>query len=205
MVEDIVLSSPLVSHDNHSYVTGITRQIQNWSSSSCWYTSLLKVTFENNSNPPHGTACYGLPFDFSDHVVLFFSHTFPSMMFEASFCFLFPFLPVRCSSFTQDAKDGGYKQVETRDFVTSPRNRFMLFVWNTLLPILLLVLFLYLNILTLLAVHSTAAYFHSVGEVIVGYTISLLVQIPVGLIIWADEWNHVRQLVGFPIEREHVD
>jgi hypothetical protein len=63
----------------------------------------------------------------------------------------------------------------------------------------------YLNIITLLAVHSTAAYFHSLGEVVVGYTISLIVQITVGKILWADGWKRMRQLVGFSLDREHVE
>mmetsp|Transcript_14563 Transcript_14563/g.27387 ORF Transcript_14563/g.27387 Transcript_14563/m.27387 type:complete len:380 (+) Transcript_14563:424-1563(+) len=204
MIEDIVLSSNLVS--NHISGSVTTNQMPP-DLRSCWYTSWLKDSWYNDIDKTR--SCYGLPFDFSDHVVLFFSHSFPSMIFEASFCFLFPFLPVRCSSFTQvvDMDGSTSRRQENNISTVASRSEFspMAFIWNNLLPIMLLILFLYLNVVTLLAVHSTAAYFHSIGEVIVGYLISLLVQLPVGWIIWADEWRHVRHLVGFPMERQHMD
>jgi Inositol phospholipid synthesis protein Scs3p. len=216
MMEDIVLGSNLIS--NHNIPGMITRGQESPDLSSCWYTSWLKNKWRDDSSVSGGggvvgdgetASCYGHLFDFSDHVVLFFSHSFPSMVFEASFCFLFPFLPQRCPSFSSAGGlvDGSTGQVDRNRSMSSSRNKpsACVFVWNTLLPILLLVLFFYLNVVTLLAVHSTAAYFHSVGEVIVGYLISLMVQIPMGWIIWADEWKHVRQLVGFPMERQHMD
>lgn len=185
-VEDIVLSSS---------IPGIVRETPDLG--SCWYMPLLKSwqqsKIEDNS-------CYGHPFDFSDHVVLFFSHSFPSMIFEASFCFLFPFLPDAVHWRTTGKEQDGRKRLSAER-----TNALLRFFFNTILPILLLLVFLYLNVITLLAIHSTAAYFHTVGEVIVGYLISLIVQIPVGWIIWADEWTHIRRLVGFPIDREHMD
>lgn len=203
MIEDIVLSSNLVANHIPGIIT--TRQVPDLG--SCWYTSWLKNNWHNDNTVDATSSCYGLSFDFSDHVVLFFSHSFPSMVFEASFCFLFPFLPVRCSSFTQNVDGSSTSRQGDSTMSKSSRgeNSFGVFVWNTLLPIILLILFVYLNVVTLLAVHSTAAYFHSVGEVIVGYLISLLVQLPVGWIIWANEWKHIRQLVGFPMDRQHMD
>jgi len=188
-VEDTVLSSS---------IPGIGRETSDIG--SCWYTPLLKSwqasKIEENS-------CYGAPFDFSDHVVLFFSHSLPSMIFEASFCFLFPFLPDAVHHWRTTA--GNKEQDDRKRLSAEKKNTLIRFFFNTVLPIFLLLVFLYLNIITLLAIHSTAAYFHTVGEVIVGYLISLIVQIPVGWIIWADEWTHIRRLVGFPIDREHMD
>lgn len=204
MVEDIVLSSSLVAKN----IPSITDHAPG--SESCWYSPFLKSDWMKTEDSLGASSCHGLPFDFSDHIVLFFSHSFPSMMFEGSFCLLFPFLPVRCSSFSQGTGVGRGQMEGNNAMPKDEENgRFlknmMVITWNTLLPMLLLVAFLYLNVLTLLAVHSTAAYFHSVGEVLVGYLISLIVQIPVGMIIWAEEWRHVRSLVGFPMDREHLD
>ena len=190
-VEDIVLSSSIGLR-----IPGIVRETPDLG--SCWYMSLLKSwqqsKIEDNS-------CYGHPFDFSDHVVLFFSHSFPSMIFEASFCFLFPFLPDAAVHWRTTGKEqDGRKRLSAER-----TNALLRFFFNTVLPILLLLVFLYLNVITLLAIHSTAAYFHTIGEVIAGYLISLIVQLPVGWIIWADEWTRIRRLVGFPIDREHTD
>ena len=79
------------------------------------------------------------------------------------------------------------------------------FILNTLMPFTLLGGFVYLNIITFLAIHSTAAYFHSSGEVLVGYIISLIIQLPVGFLLWADSWKSARKLVGFSIDRDHLD
>jgi hypothetical protein len=74
---------------------------------------------------------------------------------------------------------------------------------DTIHPIVLLLAFVYLNIIILLVVYGTVAYFHTVGEVIVGYLISLNVQIPVCWNSWAEEWKYISGLVGFPIHRVH--
>ena len=181
MIEDIILN-------RNSSGTGIDTETLD----SCWYTPLLKNRWQDND------PCHGLSFDFSDHVVLFFSHHFPSIIFEALFCFLFPFWPIgqKFRGKSDGPRGGGGVHGE---------NSLVHFLLNTLLPIALLGLFVYLNIITLLAVHSTAAYFHSLGEVVVGYTISLIVQITVGKILWADGWKRMRQLVGFSLDREHVE
>ena len=179
-----MLNSSLWSH-----VPGIIRESPNLG--SCWYTHLLKKRLQDSDS------CYGLKFDFSDHIVLFFSHSFPIIIFEALFCFLFPFLPLKSR----------IKVTSDQTIAHAQEYSFLHWVLNTILPVGLLVIFVYLNIITLLAVHSTAAYFHSVGEVIMGYLISLVVQLPVGWIIWADGWKRIRGFVGFPvdIDRGHMD
>ena len=70
------------------------------------------------------------------------------------------------------------------------------------IPVLLLASFMYLNFLVFLAVHRTAAYFHTSTEIAVGYAISLLVQIPLGVLLWGTQclghWDRARALVGLP-------
>jgi len=186
IVENAVLSSSMVAN-----ILDIIREAPDVPVGSCWYRPWLKSWQESGEN-----TCYGIPFDFSDHVVLFFSHSFPSMIFEASFCFLIPFLPETSHWKTRTDRDRG----DGREVAV------LYLLMNTILPKVLLLVFVYLNIITLLAIHGTVAYFHTVGEVVVGYLISLVVQIPVGWIIWAEEWKHIRDLVGFPIHRrEHMD
>lgn len=148
---------------------------QSMDQDQCWYSSLLQIRWRNDP-------CHGLTFDFSDHVVLFFAHHFPTSIFEALFCVLFPFWPMRNREYTS-----------------------LHFILNTLMPFTLLGGFVYLNIITFLAIHSTAAYFHSSGEVLVGYIISLIIQLPVGFLLWADSWKSARKLVGFSIDRDHLD
>ena len=57
---------------------------QSMDQDQCWYSSLLQIRWRNDP-------CHGLTFDFSDHVVLFFARHFPTSIFEALFCVLFPF------------------------------------------------------------------------------------------------------------------
>jgi hypothetical protein len=180
MIEDVIFQRNSNSLD-----------INQEQSELCWYTPLLKNRWREND------PCHGLVFDFSDHVVFFLSHHFPCIIFEALFCFLFPFWPIGQSR----------KRVSDHPHSTtkSKENSFLHLFFNTLLPVGLLVAFIYLNIMTLIAVHSTAAYFHSLGEVVVGYTISLIIQIPVGLILWGDGWKRTRHVVGFPIDRDHIE
>ena len=148
----------------------------------CWYTPMLKKRWQD-SDP-----CYGSLFDFSDHIVLFFSHILPALLLEALFCFLHPFWPKSNSKLKANEQNSDIKNSSFRVSL------------NAALSTTLLVAFVYLTFISLVSIHSTAAYFHSIGEVLVGYLISLSVQIPVGWIVWAKDWNHVRRLVGFPYQ-----
>ena len=85
MMEDIVLSSNILSSSSREAVLETTDL------DSCWFSPLFKSWQRKFSE--EGDKCYGVEFDFSDHVVLFFSHSYPSMIFEAMFCFLVPFIP----------------------------------------------------------------------------------------------------------------
>ena len=186
MVEDIVLSSNILSSSTSETL------IETTDLDSCWFSPLLKSWQRKVSE--EGDKCYGVEFDFSDHVVLFFSHSYPSMIFEAMFCFLVPFIPKE------------RKHLNTSPYIKQPGrlHRALECFLETVLPVGLLLMFLYLNMLTLLAVHSTVAYYHSIGEVVVGYIISLSIQIPVGFIIYAGgKWKNIRSMVGYPKDRDH--
>ena len=154
----------------------------------CWYRELL------HSSKQDDPACYGRRFDFSDHVVLFFGHVLPVVLFEVLFCFLLPFWP---SSPTADKKGG---QIGT----ASSTRQHTLHLPTGVVPIFLLVSFVYLNILVFMAVHRTAAYFHTSTEIVCGYAISLLVQIPLGILLWGTKWDRARTLVGLPSYQERI-
>jgi len=140
--------------------------------STCWYQDLLRPSKRQID-------CYGRKFDFSDHMVLFFGHTLPVMLFELLFCILVPFW--RSQSFSHSS---------------SFRRRFLP---RNVVTTALIALVVYFNFITLLAVHKTAAYFHTGCEVVVGYLISLVVQLPLGYVICSDRCEKARQFVGLPI------
>ena len=154
----------------------------------CWYRELL------HSSKQDDPTCYGRRFDFSDHVVLFFGHVLPVVLFEVLFCFLLPFWP--SSSVPKvDKKDD---QISS----ASSAREHKLHLPTGVVPIFLLVSFVYLNILVFMAVHRTAAYFHTSTEIVCGYAISLLVQIPLGILLWGTKclgkWARARALLGLP-------
>jgi len=160
---------------------------------SCWYGDLLWKG-KRDSDP-----CYGQSFDFSDHVVLFYSHSMPCMIFEMMFCFLVPiFWPFESN--TRKKIKHGNSMTTKADADIGNCHPLMHYILNLVLPVVLLLAFAYLNIITLISVHVTAAYFHTPMEISVGYAVSLMVQIPVGLILCSDSsrWEEIRKFVGFP-------
>ena len=166
----------------------------------CWYRDLL------HSSKRDDPTCYGRRFDFSDHVVLFFGHVLPVVLFEVLFCFLLPFWP---SPSKVDEKDGQVGAATTTAATGSSTRHHKLHMPTGIIPIFLLVSFVYLNILVFLAVHRTAAYFHTSAEIALGYLISLLVQIPLGILLWGTRclgrWSTLRYIIGLPSYNERDD
>jgi len=148
------------------------------SSDPCWYQKLLK------SNYQAGT-CHGRTFDYSDHVVLFLSHYLPCLVFETLYNVAYPFWRG-----LDDRGNPSYRPIYNQR-VTLPR--------------FFKIMFVYMNFLTFLAVFRTAAYFHTPAETAVGYLISLLVQIPMGLLIMTEKWSDIRGLIGLPTDGKYTD
>lgn len=142
---------------------------------SCWFKPMLKSRMQVED-------CYGKGFDFSDHIVLFFGHILPVALFEVSFCFLFPFWSQQREGIQQEQN-------------VKPLQRMRHFL-SRLVPALLLFGFLYLDFITFLETYRTAAYFHTGAETAVGFAISLLIQIPLGYIMFSERWGRIRQLIG---------
>jgi hypothetical protein len=154
------------------------------SDNTCWYQMYL-------INPKHiSKNCYGQDFDFSDHVVLFFGQILPVALFEVLFCFLVPLWSSSSSSNTRNSPLGRLSSSLSNSTNTKKRNGssigLMQFIPKSIRYALFLLLiggFLYLNFITFIAVYHTAAYFHTATEVIVGYIVSLCIQLPLGYIL----------------------
>lgn len=153
---------------------------------TCWYRRYLPPNKQSDD------MCYGRRFDFSDHVVLFFGHMLPVILFEALTCVVIPFWP----RFDKSLINMECNQAKRGNFL-----------WIRRLPSIFItsafsISFFYLNLLIFLAATRTAAYFHTASEIAVGYLISLLVQIPLGILLWGTSylgrWDQVRGLLGLP-------
>lgn len=53
----------------------------------------------------------------------------------------------------------------------------------------------YLYVITLVGEFQTAAYFHSGAEILVGFVLSLTIQIPLAYMLTSPKWQEARQLV----------
>uniref|UniRef100_A0A7S4N216 Uncharacterized protein n=1 Tax=Odontella aurita TaxID=265563 RepID=A0A7S4N216_9STRA len=155
---------------------------------SCWFKKMLKPRMQDKE-------CYGRVFDFSDHIVLFFGHILSVCLFEVLFCFLFPFWPQNKPSATISQGELLPKEPDANSM-----NRLRL--PSNFVPALLLFGFLYLDFVTFLAAYRTSAYFHTAAEIILGFAVSLLIQIPLGYIMFFEDWERIRSFVGFSPRRD---
>ncbi|KAL7467281.1 hypothetical protein ACHAXS_007527 [Conticribra weissflogii] len=151
----------------------------------CWYKEILKPHHKLMMEGDDQAACYGRPFDFSDHVVLFLAHYFPIFMMEMYFCYLFPFW--ECGTPSNRVAASASKSFQKRELG-----------WISLLVLSAI----YLHLLILHSVYQTAVYFHTPGEVFVGYIVSLSVQLPIGYLTFSERLSRIRQIVGFPTGKE---
>mmetsp|Transcript_7461 Transcript_7461/g.8539 ORF Transcript_7461/g.8539 Transcript_7461/m.8539 type:complete len:390 (+) Transcript_7461:6-1175(+) len=183
-LERIVLTRiPLLANGSINYDT-INNQ------ASCWYSDVLRRTGD----------CNGQQFDFSDHIVLFFAHLYPLMMFEVIDFFLYPFWSKSNSQYNdKNCKSALETQKTTR------MSSMIRFILNKALPILLASFLLYVYVISCVAIFLTSAYFHTIPEVVTGYILSLLVQIPMSIMICNHRFVWVSNFLSIPICREHND
>jgi hypothetical protein len=126
--------------------------------SGCWYESLLHENYHS---------CEGQVSDFSDHVVLYFAQILPIAFVEVLHSFVEPFWKSRISSNNPSHQSSSGTHVN-RLHGQIP----------TMVPALLLTSILYLYVVTLMGAYKTSVYFHTWPEILNGYLISLLVQVP---------------------------
>jgi len=168
--------SPLRTHS----MSDIEHEIQYKDNNEpeCWYKEVLKshhkAAMENNGH----SDCYGRPFDFSDHVVLFLAHYLPIFVLEMLLYFNFPFWGPTSTARSAATKHG--------------------IIWN----VLHVGLFIYLHLLVLHALYHTAVYFHTPAEIIVGFIVSLVLQLPlIYLMCSEDSLRRLKTYIGLHVSK----
>jgi hypothetical protein len=115
----------------------------------CWYAAHLR--------PDQRHECVGRAFDFSDHMVLYFAQLLPVPLAEGLYALL--------TAWSSRAENAAIVSVRSS--------------LRPSIPQLLLVLGLaYLYVVVYLGAVKTALFFHTIDEVILGYAVSLVVQVP---------------------------
>lgn len=129
--------------------------------SECWYDAWLRTSRE---------PCYGRTFDYSDHVVLYFAHTLPIPLCETLYALIV--IPQQ-SSWNFNKRQGGIK-------ITDPSSHDRGYSgWFGIIVLSLMIMYLlYLFLITWLNLYVTVAFFHTGGESIAGFMITLIVQVP---------------------------
>lgn len=157
-------------------VSDVEHNVQS-SNHDCWYKDVLKAHHRNEMESEYYSDCYGRPFDFSDHIVLFLAHYLPIFMIESIYCWMFPFwVPTQ-------------QQSSKLSWLTS-----------LTCAALCVLMFLYIHVIVLHATYQTTAYFHTAAEIIVGYMVSWLLQFPIFYLLCYKKWSILRQFVGLPID-----
>lgn len=124
----------------------------------------------------HQPGCYGHDFDFSDHAVLFFSQILPIALMEVLHCLVVPYWEVSSSALRP---------------------------WfSRAVPFTLILCLLHLYLISLINVRKTAEYFHTGPEILLGYAMSLIVQLPLAFLQCFPFWEKARQVIfGYPSSR----
>jgi len=119
----------------------------------CWYSNLLQA---------HYGECQGRVTDFSDHVVLYFAQILPLALTEVIHSFAVPYWHTAIKN-SMSSRVGVLSW-----FLNSAR----------LVPTILILWIGNLYVITFLGAYKTAMFFHTGPEILIGYLISLFVQIP---------------------------
>lgn len=153
------------------------------SENECWYKETLKA------HQKSGEDCYGQLFDFSDHVVLFLANYLAIFVAEILIIYSQPFW---------DAAVTTTGKLQTKQ--SDPGRRF---TKGAMFNAFFVSLFVYLHIIVCHALYQTTAYFHTAAEVLVGYIVSLTIQLPV-IYFMCTERQVVKAIIGLPSSKEHL-
>lgn len=152
--------------------------------SGCWYEEALKAHQKMAMKNDQHSECYGRQFDFSDHVVLFLANYLLIFVAEILILCSIPFWDKQATDTIQ------VKQRQSGLFLSKGA------MWNTFLASL----FLYMHILVCHALYQTAAYFHTPAEILVGYAVSMIIQVPVIYLMCSERPHWVKAFIGLPSE-----
>ena len=131
---------------------------------TCWYSDGKWFNSDESS-------CLNKAFDFSDHVVLYYAQILPISLVETIYAFQYPYWNLI---------------YERETALCKLFRRFRQFT----VPLFLAGSHLYLQFITAAGAYKTAAYFHTPGEVVSGFVVSLFVAVP--LLILQTEWRTAR-------------
>ena len=151
---------------------------------SCWYKDVLKPHHKLATDNDGYSGCYGRSFDFSDHVVLFLAHYLPTFVMEMLVYYAYPFW-------------------ET-DKGTIQRGRDHSFSKGVIWDALHIFLFLYVHLLIFHALEQTATYFHTPTETLVGYGISMTVQVPLIYLMCSERLHWIKHSIGVPFHKQRL-
>ena len=125
---------------------------------SCWYRDWLV--------PTDAPTCHGRVFDFSDHIVLYFSQILPIALLEVLHALEHPYWNKHTST-----RLSPYLHSTVSDSTAVE-------VTRRLVPVTLIGEMMYLYFITFLGVYRTATYFHAGSEIVTGWAVSLLIHVP---------------------------
>ena len=148
----------------------------------CWYRSFLS---------PGQDTCQGRTTDFSDRIVLYFAQILPIALTEALHSFVVPYWNGGSSmpelAVTWDEDDNGVIEEGERSMTATTGSRI------TTAPALLMIGLMHLYCITLLGAYKTSAFFHTTPEIMTGYAVSLIVQVPMFLLQCTNRWPKLRE------------
>jgi hypothetical protein len=135
-------------------------------STSCWY--ITEGWFQQHTEQ---TKCIGRPFDFSDHIVLYYGQLLPIALMETLYAFQNPYWVLHATperSTSQNFKKIGHMTIR---------------LWKKqslqyIIPFVLIGSQLYLQLITATGAYKTSAYFHTPLEVIAGFAVSMIITLP---------------------------
>lgn len=193
-LEDYVIlpwltGSTVVSTLRTNPMSDVEHEIYSRTEHSCWYRDVMKahhkLATENNDGY---SDCYGRSFDFSDHVVLFLAHYLPIFVMEMLIYQSFPFwkiiatdkVPTKRSWLGHFASNGA--------------------IWN----VFHVFLFLYMHLIICHTLKQTATYFHTPAETLVGYCISMIVQVPIICFMCSESSRPVNKFIGLSCNEQEA-
>ena len=150
----------LLNKIEDQFVAGLSSTPTN----QCWY--MVEGWFPHTSEQE---LCAGRPFDFSDHIVLYYAQILPIALFETLHIIIeYPYwYYVR-----------GAEQSMQRKRHSIATGRLINHSLRWFVPIALLGSHLYLQIITTFGAYKTSVYFHTPFEIIAGFIISMTVAVP---------------------------
>ena len=136
---------------------------------ACWYQDWLR---------PNQGNCHGRPFDFSDHIVLYFAQLVPIGMMETLDILFTKSIPALMRRVGSGLSFTDLESVSRYSASKSSRGRYYQDPGQHKRTTVIALVLIYLYAITMWSAHRTAAYFHTAGEVLAGYMVSMLVQLP---------------------------